>query len=69
MFQELGNVIETAYQDMRGLMDGRKNYRLRHRELSNRIIDIFYSYIEKWDDEEYISVDELKAELKGMKER
>lgn len=30
----LERLVETAYQDMRGVMGGKKDYRLRHKELA-----------------------------------
>ncbi len=35
--EELEHVIESAYQDMRGVIDGKKGYRLRHKELAERL--------------------------------
>lgn len=35
------HVIESAYQDMQGVIHGRKGYRLRHEELADHLMSIF----------------------------
>lgn len=40
LLEEFQQVIESAYQDMQGVLWGRKNYRLRHRELAERLLVI-----------------------------
>lgn len=40
LLDEFQQVIESAYQDMQGVLWGRKNYRLRHRELAGRLLNI-----------------------------
>lgn len=36
-------------------------------DVPNEAIDKFIKFLDLWDDEEYISVDELKAELQNLK--
>lgn len=37
---EIEHIITTAYQDMEGVMAGRKEYKLRHTELVNAVLAI-----------------------------
>lgn len=53
---ELEQVIESAYQDVRGVMAGKRGYRLRHAELADHLIKIFAAHQQQL-------LDELEREL------
>lgn len=40
LLEQFEYVINSAYQDMEGFLSGKKNYRLRQRELAEKLLEM-----------------------------